>query len=258
MRRLAVLGVLIVAGLAFAGNDAWKTKPYQQWDANDVKEVLWNSPWVKDVSVPASWPPAKPSLGAGQLQGAGQGAGPQGYGAASNPGAGSMGNSQAVPQVDAGAADGTLQRGDAAFYVRWNSAMTVREAMARQAVLQGQLSEDKAQQFLTQAQNAYQVQVSGSDMAPFMSETEDSLKSKTYIEIKPSKKRINPSDVQISKAPNGLVQMVLFSFPKQDASGEPVFGSADKQLQLNCKLKDMHLDATFDLHKMTGQNGPDL
>jgi hypothetical protein len=251
MRKSAVLAIFLLAGLVYAGNDPWKTKPYKQWDATDVKEVLWNSPWVKDVSVPAAWPPAKPSLGAGQFEGAGQGAGAQGPGTA-------MGNTQAVPQVDAGAADGTLQRGDAAFYVRWNSAMTVREAMARQAVLQGQLSEDKAQQFLTQAQNAYQVQVSGSDMAPFMSETEDSLKSKTYIEIKPSKKRISPSDVQISKASNGLVQMVLFSFPKQGASGEALFGPADKQVQLNCKLKDMHLDATFDLHKMVGQSGPDL
>lgn len=251
MRKSAALAVFLLAGLVYAGNDAWKTKLYQQWDANDVKEVLWNSPWVKDVSVPASWPPAKPSLGAGQLQGAGQGAGAQG------PGAG-MGNTQAVPQVDAGAADGTLQRGDAAFYVRWNSAMTVREAMARQAVLQGQLSEDKAQQYLTQSQNTYQVQVSGSDMAPFMSESGDSLKSKTYIEIKPSKKRLSPSDVQISRASNGLVQMVLFSFPKPDASGEPFFGSADKQVQFNCKLKNMNLDATFDLRKMTGQKGPDL
>lgn len=170
----------------------------------------------------------------------------------------SMGNSQAAPPVSSGAADGTIERRDAAFYVRWNSALAVREGFARQAVLGGNMSEDRAQQYLKQPQSAYQVQVSGSDMTPFFKETSDTLKSKTYLEIKPSKQRVSPSDVEITRAANGTIEMILFSFPRQNGKGEPLITAGDKEVQLDCKLKDMNLDAGFDLRNMAGTSGLDL
>lgn len=260
MRKIATLfGLFALAVLVYAANEPWKGKPYQQWNANDVKQVLWDSPWVKDVSVPAGWPAPQPSLGAGQLQGANQAAGTTQMNTPNEGTQGtSMGNSQAAPPVSSGAADATIERRDAAFYVRWNSSLIVREGFARQAVLSGNMSEDRAEQYLKQPQGAYQIQVSGSDMTPFLKETTDTLKSKAYLEIKPSKKRVSPSDVEITKAANGAVEMILFSFPRQDANGQPLIASSDKQAQLDCKLKDMHLDAGFDLRKMAGPSGLDL
>lgn len=255
MRKAAALvGIFVLAAIVYAANEPWKTKPYQQWNANDVKQVLWNSPWVKDISVPAGWPASQPSLGAGQLQGANQSAGSVENGSHG----GSMGNSPNAPPVSSGAADGTIERRDAAFYVRWNSSLVVREGFARQAVLSGNISEDRAEQYLKQPQTTYQVQVSGSDMIPFLKETSDTLKSKTYLELKPSKKRVSPSDVEITRAANGAIEMVLFSFPRQDANGQPLIAASDKQARLDCKLKDMHLDAGFDLRKMAGAGGPDI
>ena len=262
MRKAIVLVVFAAAMLAYAGGDVWKTKPYQQWDASDLKQVLWSSPWVKYTSVPVEWtrPPAAP-LTAGQVQGnqPGPAAQAQGPAGSSNGAYGNKGNSQSVPQVGTGQPDGTIQTPDAAFLVRWNSALTIREGFARQAVLDGKLSEAQALQYVGQAQPLYQIQVSGPDMTPFMEETSDTLKAKVYIEVKPSKKRLSPSAVEITRGPDGTtIQFVLFSFAKQAADGSPPFSATDKQAQFNCNLKNLRLDVGFDLRKMVGQNGPDL
>src|SRR5271156_3665862 len=56
--RKAVLSgcvALLVAALVWAGDDPWKAKPYQQWDAKDVHKVLDASPWARNVQVAAPW-----------------------------------------------------------------------------------------------------------------------------------------------------------------------------------------------------------
>ncbi|MFZ0334478.1 MAG: hypothetical protein WAN10_00450 [Candidatus Acidiferrales bacterium] len=256
MRKPIFLLIFAAVGLAYAVGDVWKTKPYQQWDASDLKQVLWNSPWVKYTSVPVEWKrPAAAPLTAAQVQG-----NQPGPAAGSSNGAyGNKGNSQSVPQVGTGQPDATIQNPDASFLVRWNSALAIREGLARQAVLDGKLSEAQALQYVGQAQPTYQVQVSGPDMTPFMEETSDTLKAKTYIEVKPSKKRVSPSAVEITKGPDGAtVQLILFSFPRQAADGSALFNAGDKQAQFVSKLKNLYLLVGFDLRKMAGQNGPDL
>lgn len=258
MRKAIVLLTLATAGLAFGANDAWKTKPYQQWDATDLKQVLWNSAWIKYSSVPVEWKPfVSGPLNAGRIEGdqTGRPAGPLG----GNGAYGNSGNSQAAPPVASGNQDATINSPNASFFVRWDSAQTIREGLARQAVLDGKLSEAQAQQYVSQAQASYQLQVAGADMTAFMDETEDSLKSKVALEVKPSKKKLAPSEVQITRGADGkTIQTIVFSFPKQDASGQVFIAQSDKQAHFDCKLKLAHLDATFDLRKMTGKNGQEL
>jgi hypothetical protein len=252
MRKATILIILIAAGLAYGANDTWKTKPYQQWDKNDVTQILTNSPWVKSTTVTATWknslnapdsgvqqpnqptqpsqPPSRPGMGGGGSQ----------PGGAQTPDEPSMGPS--VP-----------------FIVRWTSAQTMREALARDAVLNGRSSEAQAQQYVSQEPSSYEVVVYGTDMTPFAKETSDTLKSKAFIEVKPSKEKVNPSSVEIIKGTDGKnVTSVLFSFPKQGTNGQALLGTDDKQVQFDCKLKDLHLDTAFDLRKMVGPNGPDF
>src|ERR1700683_1767932 len=64
--RKATMGcaaALALAGLLWAASDPWKAKPYSQWDANEVRKVLNDSPWAKLVTVPASWRPDSGSNG---------------------------------------------------------------------------------------------------------------------------------------------------------------------------------------------------
>lgn len=262
MRKATTLALIfVVAGLAYAGNDAWKTKPYEQWDQNDLKEVLTNSPWVKRTTVTASWvkggmgapsggqyPQSQPSQQNQQIEG-------QQRPGSMNGTAGGAGNMD-TRNAQEGAPP--PQEQETGFFVRWNSALTEREAVGRSAQLSGQFSEAQVQQYVNQTPSTYDVMVYGQDMTPFTNETEETLKSEVYLQVKPSKEKVNPSGIKITKNTDGKVQMVLFSFPKQGPNGQPLITGNDKQAQFDCKTKQMHLDTQFDLRKMVGKNGQDL
>ncbi|MFZ0638666.1 MAG: hypothetical protein WA020_15175 [Candidatus Acidiferrales bacterium] len=253
MRKATILAVFVAVGLAYGASEAWKTKPYQQWDENDVKEILTTSPWVKHTTVLAIW--KKDSLSAPDTGGQSQPNQPS-PSAQQRPGMGGGGGAQpSSPEQPSMGSEGS----DASFLVRWSSAQTVREAVARDAVLNGHSSEAQAEQYVDQTPPVYEVLVYGMDMTPFANETNDTLKSKAYIEVKPSKEKVSPSSVEIVKDTDGKkIESVVFSFPKQGANGQPLFAADDKQAQFDCKLKDIHLNTAFDLRKMMGKNGRDL
>ena len=50
-RRLKAVPLLLAASvLAFAEEPSWKGKPVRQWDSEDAKQVLTDSPWTKSVT----------------------------------------------------------------------------------------------------------------------------------------------------------------------------------------------------------------
>lgn len=50
-RRLKTVPLLLAASfLAFAEEPSWKGKPVRQWDSEDAKQVLTDSPWTKSVT----------------------------------------------------------------------------------------------------------------------------------------------------------------------------------------------------------------
>lgn len=264
MRRaiLFTLTVLTAAGLAFGASQVWISKPYQQWNENDVREILQHSPWIKETSVLASWGRARAPQNSGmppqsqppqsRPQGGTMGGGGGTMGGGSYQGAGAQ-----QPGMDQ--QPETAEGRNVTYIIRWNSAQTIRDAIARQAMLNGKASQSQLQQYVEQQPNMYQVFVFGPDMTPFAQETTDSLKSKAFMQVKPSKEKVAPAQVQIVKAPNGgNIAGVLFSFPKQGADGKAVIAPNDKQAHFDCKLKLAHLGATFDLHKMVGKNGQEL
>lgn len=55
MRRVTfiLIGILSVAVAAWGG-DPWKQKAYKDWDDNDLKRILFDSPWAKKVSITLS------------------------------------------------------------------------------------------------------------------------------------------------------------------------------------------------------------
>lgn len=256
MRRTTTLAIFfVVAGLAFASSDVWKTKPYQQWNSNDVREVLTNSPWVKKLTVMASWTKGGLATPEGGQQNQGQGQ------VAQRPGAmnGTSGGAGGMDSRTADQGPEMPQEGQAAFFVRWSSSQTIREAVARNALLNSQFSEAQVEQYVNQEPTMYAILVYGTDMTPFAKESEDSLKSVAYLEVKPSKGKVNPSGVKITKDPAGdKILSVEFLFPKQGANGQPLVAANDKQAQFDCKLKMVHIDTQFDLRKMKRKNGEDL
>jgi hypothetical protein len=63
--------------LLLAGSPSWQGKPATQWDENDAKQVLRNSPWVKRATASLLFQPSKDQLRAGGKMGGGKSVGLQ-------------------------------------------------------------------------------------------------------------------------------------------------------------------------------------
>ncbi len=258
-RILATFGVLILAGFAWASNEPWKTKPYQQWDQHDIEQILNNSPWGKRLIVAASWRPAQfqntnqsgqsqPSAGDPASAGSQNGGPPKGAAMLPN-------NGRTADTGDQPAAGMIPQT---PFFIRWYSSRVMREALVRASVIKGQMSEADAAKFLAEPVTEYEVIVFGPDMTPFQALTEDQLKSDTYLDGKQSKQRVAPDKIQIHQGSNGKTDNVVFFFPKKTAGGQDVASAQEKGLEFVCKVNGLDLRNTFDTRKMVDEKGEDF
>jgi hypothetical protein len=245
-RVVLILAIVALSTSLVAGNDPWKDKPYKQWDAKDIQKIMTDSPWCHSVSVLATWNPSlnpSSSTPAAPVTGAG------GY---DNPNAGSGGGMTRSPDNPSGTGSQVL------FYVRWASALTVRQSMARNAMLKG-TPEEKADQIVSRQLDLYVISVQGTDMTPFSKMEEAALKQGSYLLMKKTKQKLTPDRVEIHRAPNSQnIVEVSFYFAKKTATGEAVIPSDEKQLEFACDTNLTRLKTSFDLTKMTGPNGADL
>jgi hypothetical protein len=245
---VVVFCILASVVTAWSGGDPWKTKPFETWDQNDVRQILNDSPWAKLARVPADWMMNQQS-GNGKSE---MGRAPGGTAAAAEGPGGSS-----TPNYGAPSMLGTPE-GQTVFIIRWYSSRTIREALVRDQILNGQLKESDAAQYLGQPTN-YEVVVIGPDMTPFGSASEDALKAASYIQAKQSKIKVNATAVDISRSPDGhKVMAVMFSFPMKTAKGDQVISADDSGVKFVCKTRDIDLDMGFDLRKMVDQKGPDF
>ncbi|HKV29266.1 MAG TPA: hypothetical protein VJN90_13425 [Candidatus Acidoferrales bacterium] len=242
---VATLLVLALGALAWAGGDPWKTKPFDQWNENDIRQILHDSPWAKIQYAPMEW---KADQGAGKSE---MSRAPEGTMSAAR---GPAGGATNVGQQAMGTPEG-----QAAFYLRWNSSRTVREALIRDAVLSKQMTEEEATKYLSAPITNYEVVVLGPDMSPFGSVSEDQLKASSYLQGKQSKVKVSATSVQIDRSADGRsVTAVMFSFPRKTVDGKDVAAAQEKGLQFSCRLRELDLQQTFDLRKMADQKGPDF
>ncbi|HEV2488915.1 MAG TPA: hypothetical protein VGT03_03840 [Candidatus Acidoferrales bacterium] len=265
--------VAITASLTWAGDDVWKTKPYLQWDQKDIQMVLEDSPWVKVQRVPVTWRSGASSAVASsegvsgdKLASLGPPSGacdPVALGGACDEDAhASMGtNSHPATEISSAEAANSIAPGSRTtpFLIRWNSAQTIREALARNALLNHRTSEADALKFVAQSPPDFQILFTGTDMFPFAGLSEEELKSGAYLEAKQSKQKVTPESLSIKRTPdNKRVILIMFLFPRRTAEKQPFITEKDKNLEFVCELKNFHLRVSFDLHKMETEKGPDL
>jgi hypothetical protein len=265
MRRaiIGVVGVLAIAAFALASSDPWKAKPYQQWDKKDIQKILQDSPWSKVVTVDANWrgggggePSALPegSSAGGPGGGApGGGGGRPGTGGGGAPGGGQPAGGGGM---EGGGGGGVPQ---ASFSVRWLSSRTMREAMARNAVLSGRMTESDAAKNLTQTSDAYELWIVGPQMTPFQSVEEASVKRDAYLMPKKSKQKIEASKVEFERSPDGkTVEAVIVYFPKKTATGQSTIGADEKGAEFSVAAGNTKIKTSFDFSKMDDAQGRDL
>ena len=270
---MTLLTVLLVVGAAWAGGEPWKTKPYDQWTQDDIKQVLNDSPWAKLERVPMEWKVnQRQGTGANPMERAPGSAGmaqtlPQGPGSAGAQAAGGgpgsnypNGGAGGGPAPDYGLPSmlGTPE-GQTLFIVRWTSALTVRKALIRSHILSGDIKASDAPQYLAQKATDYEVTVIGPDMTPFATITPDDLKTKTYLQAKQSKVKVSPTKMEIQRGADGQqVLAVSFHFPEKTADGKDLISPQDKNVEFVLKTKELDLHSGFDLRKMVDDKGPDL
>lgn len=276
MHRLISFAAAILAitgSVTWAGGDDWKSKPYQLWDQNDVQQVLSNSPWVKIKSIPVTWKSDTVTAetqvdnkGGDKLSSLGPSSGacdPVSRGSAcdEDPHA-SMGASSRPSGEDSTAPASSRGIPDARtvkYLVRWNSAQTIREALARNALLDGRTTEADAMKFVSEPPSDFEILFSGTDMSPFANLTEEQLKSSSYLEVKQSKKEIHPDRIAVKRAAGSArVNLIVFTFPRQSPDHQPFITSKDKDVEFVCKPKKFGLRVKFDLTKMVNNKGVDL
>jgi hypothetical protein len=259
MKRQWVAMVLMLAAgaMAFAGNDPWTSKPYQQWDEKDISKVLQMSPWSHTVPVEMTWKALSvEDIQAGQdMSGqAGAHASPSGSGAGSAGG----GSGTFMPAEHDGAA---YTRGpEANFTIYWSSSKTIREALARSNELKSGGDAKEAEAYVSAPQDEYQVLVQGKDMAPFDHVDEKGYASMAWLQLKGSKEKIMPThvtythDAKVQTAVNGAV----FFFAKKNADGSPTLPPDVKSVDFYCKVGASTMRAVFEPQKMKNAEGTDL
>lgn len=161
---LAAGAILLMAVCVFA-TEPWKNADYEKWSAKDVDRILNNSPWAKQITIPYS-----PYLNGDSPETAQQ----MKIGKAGDP----------------GGADAQLYRASGTFTLRWNSALTLRRALYREAVLKGLGTDFASQRYLiNDEENIDLVMIpTGQTVLPPTEET--SLRRETYLELKPSGRKI--------------------------------------------------------------------
>jgi len=238
-----IFAIVILASLAWAAGDPWKSKPFMQWDEKDIRKILNDSPWSKAVQVPAAWTTGGDSgiEVASAAQEHAPGGGVMGGGTTSS----APPPAPSVPQ--------------ATFVVRWGSSRTIREALLRSQVLAGQMKAEEAEKQAAQPVEVYQVLVAGGDMKPFQGADEKALLEKTYLATKKTKQKIAAAGVEFLRGSDGkTVVAAVFSFPKKTETGEQTIVADEKGAEFFCSIGGANIRATFEISKMDDAQGRDL
>jgi hypothetical protein len=235
MRRIVFLCLagLLVAGAALS-EDFWVKKEYMQWTDEELKKLMTNSPWAKDVTISA--PPAAvgggvPQRAAGQANGTdvestggggGRGRG-RGGGAANNDGG--------------GPADVLIT-----LNLSWRSALPMRKATVRSRLGEAAAVPPEAQQLITKDQEDYVIVVTG--MPTRMARTVQNPELLKQSSLKIGKKApIAPKGFDFQARTQSVD--IIFVFPKT----APIVAD-DKEVEVVLKLGQVEVKKKFNLKDM--------
>lgn len=177
--------------LLFAAGAAWTVKPIAQWDQEDGKQVLADSPWVKLVK-----PGQIRDLSVGEREAGGDWDAGVGHGVGIA-GTGILGATREAAAIERAHAKPPA----GAVWVRWESALPVRTAEERTGETGAPLVDS----------DHYAIAVYDI-AAPTRWHAEDELKGIAFLR-REKKKDFKPSRVEILRHADGLATIVYF-FPR--------------------------------------------
>jgi hypothetical protein len=248
-----LLVLLMLPTLLFSA-DFWKEKKADEWSDKDVKRLLSNSPWAKQVSADSGadrMMSQRPGAPGGQVERGPVGPGTSGP-VTSGPGPGPGDPTTGVPRggVGAGTPDSTIGPAFNApkVTVRWESAQPLREVASRdQSTPRPKNLEELSREFYV---------ITALNL-PIISRTEQSqnipvdqiqarLQQVTSLQRK-GKEPIAPARVEVLPATEG--PMVVFLFPRSENIAQE-----DKEVTLESAPGPYEVKTKFKLKDMVYQD----
>jgi len=240
---------LLALGLWAA--DSWQNKPMADWSDKDVQKILSNSPWAKVINVSTG---GLMDSGTGPERGGrfgGDDSQPR-PGATQMPGASSGAPGGNVPSRDL---DGGLDSQAASSIpvtVVWESALPVRQALARRKYGAEAGTSPEAQKFLDQ-NGSYVIAVAGIPDALAQASAargKAALLAGTNLSVK-GKPPLNATGVEVG--PPGKVVEVIFTFAKTAP-----FSMDDKDIEFSTQFGAVAVRYKFRLKDMLYQGKLEL
>ncbi len=219
--------LLVPVALLIAADPSWMSKPIQQWDEEDAKQVLANSPWVKHAR-----PALLPQLTEDQRREGGQMGGGKGVGLQ---GVGGDGVFAPAQNPQAAKAKGGSGYADA-LTVRWESAFPVRVA------------ELKAKEIGAPDWDGEFYAIAVYDVPGLKaSSNEVSVLKREALLKREGKKDIKPERVDVLPRANGLA-IVVYLFPRSDEITKD-----DKRIRFAAQIARLYLERDFTTEEMEFQ-----
>lgn len=233
--------ILGVAASLLGAADFWETKKFTDWTDKEVERILKNSPWAQRVDLPM----ARGMMGGGPGMGGPGGRLPGGGGPGEE--AGGAGGPGGGPGGGLGGPGGVGYEPPPMIplYLRWMSALPVKQAVARMRFGAEAATSPEATQMLGRDEPAYVMAVEGLPVRALGGPLEQ-LKERAQLRVKGAEP-IVPANVQ-GRQHQGVAE-VYFYFPKSEPGGREIT-LEDKEVEFLLKLRMGDVRRKFQLKKM--------
>lgn len=250
LKKVSLVPVSFLCVYCLTAKDFWVERPFTEWSQREAIKMLTKSPWslAQTVRYRASLitgpSPAEPRSGCETCPSEAE----------------SVPATLSDPRLlDAGESRASVSQ--RTYFVRFQTATPVRMALARLAVLSGNVTGEKAQEYLEDVEFPGQIVVvmepaSGQDTTELDRVTFSYLKEHAYLLLKKSKTRV-PLQQYVTPSQFGGSQ-AFFIFPREENEqavvsldeGEVRFVchlNSDTKIERKFKLKDMLYRGVLDL-----------
>jgi hypothetical protein len=211
VKRFRAAWVLLAAAALAWGADFWDVKPYTQWSEKEVTKIMGDSPWAKTATAVMDFTKMREMAPPGG--GEPGGTQPEGGDLPSGGGGGRGGRGGGGGMRGGGPPGGMAPMFE--LLVRWQSALTVRQALVRGQFGDEAATSEKAQEFLGRKQTYYVVAVSRAPMRFFQRANPENLRKylaeKAELHVK-GLETMKPADIQFQAHEQSLT--IYFAFPR--------------------------------------------
>ena len=245
MRR-SLFTLFLVLGLgawALGAAEFWERKKFSEWTEKEVRKMLNDSPWARPVEIRVdAMGGARAGGGGGRRRGGGGGGGfdasagsmggaDEGMGGGMGRGGGGMPMPEAVPTIT--------------VYVRWRTALPVKQALVRARFGDEAATSPDAAKFLSAQETHHIIEIAGVPM-PMLRIKPDQLKAGAQLRIK-DKPPIQAVDLKAGRDENRINLYLIF--PRQQ-DGTPVIVLEDKEVEVLLKAGPLDIRRKFRLKDM--------